>query len=175
MKRGNRNPRAPRLGWWRTAWYGAEAGAALAFVYGLLFIGYAIVRSTLNLLAVPNADEGSISILLSTWVALALSSLVTAALASLPAGVVGALTALALRVVLSRVNRAHAPWRAIAIGAGICLAVSLVPLVLAVRLLGMSWTPSVATTLIFWLILPIALYAAAGGLAGWQVNRMLAA
>jgi hypothetical protein len=165
----------PRTGWGRTAWYGAEAGIALTFLYGLLFVGYVVVRSTVNLLAIPVGDGGLAGILLGTWVSLALSSLVFAAIASIPAAAIGALTALALRAILGRVDDAHAPWRAITIGAGVCLAASLIPLALVLQSLGMQWTPAIAETLTFWLILPIALYAIAGGLAGWQVHRKLAA
>jgi hypothetical protein len=169
------NKHAPRIGWGRTAWYGAEAGLALAFLYALAFIGYAIVRSTLNLLAAPNRDGGLAGTLVATWIALALPAFVVAALAGILAAIIGALTALALRALLSRMNAAHTPRRAIAIGVGVCLTVSLTLLVVLTQGLGLTWTPVVAMTLTFWLVLPLATYVVAGGVASWQVNRMMAA
>jgi hypothetical protein len=166
---------APRIGWGRTAWYGAEAGIALAFLYALAFIGYAIVRSTLNLLAMPNLDGGLASTLVATWVALALPAFVFATLAGILAAIIGALTALALRMLLCQMNAAHTAWRAVAIGIAICLSVSLALLVMLTQGLGATWSPSVAATLTFWLILPLVTYIVAGGVAGWQVNRMIAA
>src|SRR6476659_1038113 len=95
------NTLTARLGWGRTAWYGAEACVTLAFVYTLVFIGYAIVRATLAILATPDIDAGLASTLIATWAGLALPALVCAALASIPVALIGALTALAVRALLA--------------------------------------------------------------------------
>ena len=166
---------APPIGWGRSAWYGAEAGLALAFLYALAFIAYAITRSTLNILATPDIDGGLAGTLIATSVALALPALVLAALASLLAALLGALTALVLRALLSAAIRAQRAWRAVAIGVALCLAVSLTLLAVLQQGLGLAWSPVVAATLTFWLILPLGTYVVAGGLAGWQVHRMFAA
>jgi hypothetical protein len=57
----------------------------------------------------------------------------------------------------------------------VCLTVSVALLVLLQQELGLRWTPVMAATLTFWLALPLVTYVVAGGLAGWQVNRMIAA
>ncbi len=165
----------PRVGWGRTAGYGAEAGIALAFGYALAFIGYAVVRSTLNLLTPPAPDGTLAGTLIATWIALAVPALMLAAICGILAAVIGALTALVLRALLSRVNPTHAPQRAITIGVTVCLSVSLALLVLLNQGLGVRWTPATAATLTFWLLLPLVAYVVAGGMVSWHVNRRLAA
>jgi hypothetical protein len=169
------NVHAPQVGWGRTAGYGAEAGIALAFVYALAFIGYAVVRSTLTLLATPAPDSTLAGTLIATWISLAVPAFMLAAILGILAAVIGALTALVLRALLSRVNPTHAPQQAIAVGVAVCLTVSLALLVLLYRGLGVRWTPATAATLTFWLLLPLVAYVVAGGMASWHVNRRLAA
>jgi hypothetical protein len=164
-----------RLGWGRTAWYGAEACVALAFVYTLAFIGYAIVRSTLTILATPEIDAGLVSTLIATWAGLALPALVCAALASIPAALIGALTALVVRALLALGNVTPTPRRAVASGLAVCLVVSLALLALLTQGMGVTWTPATAATLTFWLVAPLVLYSIAGTVASWQVGRKLAA
>jgi hypothetical protein len=169
------NTDPPQVGWGRTAAYGAEVGIALAFVYALAFISYAVARSTLMLLATPSPDGTLASTLFVTWTSLAVPAFVLAALYGILAAVIGALTALILRALLSRVNPTHAPKRAVAIGVAVCLTVSFVLLVLLYQGLGVRWTPATAATLTFWLLLPLMTYVMAGGMVSWHVNRRLAA
>jgi hypothetical protein len=163
------------VGWGRTAWYGAEAGIALTLLYAVAFIGYALVRSTLNLLATPDLDGGLAGTLFATWISMAVPAFVLAATFACLAALLGALTALVLRVLLSDLNTLHRPRLAIATGIGVCLTISLVLLALLSQGLGVTWTSATAEALTFWLILPLVTLVLAGGLASWQVNRMLAA
>jgi len=165
----------PQVGWGRTAGYGAEAGIALALVYALAFIGYAVVRSALNLLASPAPDGGLAGTLIATWISLAVPAFVLAAMCGILAALLGALTALVLRALVSRVNPTHAPQRAIAIGVAVCLSVSLALLLLLYHGLGVRWIPATAATLTFWLLVPLVVYVVAGGVASWHINRKLAA
>ncbi len=163
-----------RLGWGRTAWYGAEACVTLAFVYTLVVIGYAIVRATLAILATPQIDAGLAATLIATWAGLALPALVIAALAAIPAALIGALTALAVRALLALGSATPTPRRAMSSGLAVCLVVSLALLALMTQGLGMDWTPATAATLTFWLVAPLVLYVIAGTAASWQVGRTLA-
>ncbi|MEO7909592.1 MAG: hypothetical protein ABIV47_08080 [Roseiflexaceae bacterium] len=158
-----------RQGWGRTAWYGAEACVTLAFVYTLAFIGYAIVRATLAILATPKIDAGLTATLIATWAGLALPALVVAALAAIPAALIGALTALVIRVLLTLGDATPTPRRAGASGLAVCLVVSLALLALLTQALGVTWTPATAATLTFWLVAPLVLYVIAGTVASWQV------
>jgi hypothetical protein len=164
-----------RLGWGRTAWYGAEACVTLAFVYTLVFIGYAIVRATLAILATPDVDAGLAATLIATWAGLALPALVIAVLAAIPAALIGALTALAVRALLALGSAIPTPRRAVASGLAVCLGVSLALLALVMQGMGVTWTPATASALTFWLVAPLVLYVIAGGVASWQVGRKLAA
>lgn len=157
-----------RLGWGRTAWHGAEACVALAFVYTLVFIGYAIVRSTLTIVATLDIDAGLAGILIATWAGLALPALVVAALAAIPAALIGALTALAIRALLALGDAVPTPLRSGASGLAVCLVVSLALLALLTQAMGVTWTPATAATLTFWLVAPLGLYVIAGTVASWQ-------
>src|SRR3954468_10637703 len=154
-----------RWGWGRTAWYGAEACVALTFLYTLVFIGYAIVRSTLAILATPEIDAGLTATLIATWAGLALPALVVAALAAIPVALIGALTALAIRVLLALGSATPTPRRAGASGLAVCVVVSLALLALLTQGMGVSWTPASAATLTFWLVTPLVLYSIAGTVA----------
>ena len=169
------NTQTARLGWGRTAWYGAEACVTLAFLYTLVFIGYAIVRATLAILATPDIDAGLAATLIASWAGLALPALVCAALAAIPAALIGALTALAIRALLALGDATPSPRRAVASGLAVCLVVSLALLALLTRAMGVTWTPATAAALTFWLVTPLMLYVIAGGVASWQVGRKLAA
>lgn len=162
------SPNRPAVGWGRTARYGAEAGIGLAYGYALAFLGYAVVRSTLNLMATPDPDGGLVSTLIATWISLAIPALVLGSIVGLLAAALGALTALVLRALLLR-NTTITPLRAVAIGVGVCLTVSLALLALLNRGLGVHWTPATAPTLTFWLVVPLVLYIVAGGVASWYV------
>jgi hypothetical protein len=164
-----------RIGWGRTAWYGAEACVALAFLYALVFIGYAIVRSTLAIVATSSVATGLVGTLIATWAGLALPALVCAALAAIPAALIGALSALSVRALLTLGNATPTPRRAAASGIVVCLAVSLALLALLTQGLGVTWTPATAATLTFWLLAPLVIYSTVGVVASWQMRRMLAA
>jgi hypothetical protein len=168
------NAHTPQVGWGRTAGYGAEAGIALAFGYALAFIGYAVGRSTLTILTPPTPDGTLAGTLLATWASLAVPAFVLAAIFGILAAVSGALTALVLRALVSRVNPTHAPRRAIGMGLAVCLSVSLALLVLLYQGLGVRWMPATAATLTFWLLVPLLIYVVAGGVASWHINRKLA-
>ena len=157
-----------RWGWGRTAWYGAEACVALAFVYTLVFIGYAIVRATFTIMATLDVGNGLVGTLIATWAGLALPALVIAALAAIPAALIGALTTLAIRVLLALGDATPTPRRAVASGLAVCLVVSLALLALLTQAMGVSWTPVTAATLTFWLFTPLVIYVIAGTVASWQ-------
>jgi hypothetical protein len=163
-----------RLGWGRSAWYGAEACVTLAFLYALAFIGYTIVRATLAILATPEIDAGLAGTLIATWAGLALPALVITALAALPVALIGALTALAVRRLLALGIATPTRRRAAASGFAVSLVVSLALLALLNRGIGLAWTPATAASLIFWLVAPVVLYVIASGVASWQMGRMLA-
>lgn len=169
-----RQVRTSPIGWGQTAWYGAEVGVALVSVYALAFISYAARRSGLALLATPDADGGLLRTIIATWLALAAPALAIALILALPAAAMGALTALLLRVILMQIISTAASRSAVAAGAGVCLLLSLGLVALVAGGLSVDWTPATAATLTFWLVLPLALYVAAGALASWYAQRALA-
>jgi hypothetical protein len=170
-----KNSRPSQISWPRAAAYGAEAGAAMALLYALAFIVYAVVRSTINLLATPDADGGLAATLLATWVSLALPALTLGIIFGLLAALVGALTALALKALMSILAGARSPRGAVAAGVALCLAVSVALFTLLCRSLGLAWSPATAETLTFWLVLPLVAYVIAGAAASWQIRRMATA
>jgi hypothetical protein len=169
------NTHISRRGWGRTAWYGAEACVALAFLYTLVFIAYAIMRATLAIMATPDIDAGLAGTLIATWVGLALPALVIAALAVIPVALIGALTALAIRALFALGGAIPPPRRAVAGGIAVCFAISIALLALLWQGMGVTWAPATAATLTFWLLVPLVLYCIAGGVASWLMSRMLLA
>lgn len=162
---------ARRVGWARTAWYGAELGIALAFVYALAFVAYAVARASVSILASGDLAGGLAETLLATWLSLAVASAAVAAICALPAALLGAATALTIRALLPPIAT-RGPNGAVALGVLVCLGFSLA-LALLIGGLGVRWTPANAGALTFWLALPLAIYCAAGGLASRQLARML--
>ncbi len=161
---------ARRLGWGRVAWYGAELGVAADFAYALAFILYALVRSTFDLLATPQIDAGWLNIALATWFALAVPALLLAALFAPFVALIGALTALAVNAISAARNASSR--QAAQIGAAVCALVALTLVALLTWGGGFAWSPALIETWMFWLVLPLLLYIAAGGIGGWMLSQM---
>lgn len=89
------------------------------------------------------------------------------------AALLGAVTALLIWGLSVAWNHEHAPDQALAIGAGTCLGITLLFIVVFFQGLGVTWTRTVAETLTFWVMLPLLVYIVAGGLASWALNRRL--
>jgi hypothetical protein len=158
-----------RVSWARAIWYGAELGVALTCVYTVAFIGYAVVRSTVMILATPGPDAGLAGTLASTWLSLALAATEVALLCALPAALLGAATALVIRALLTLADAVSSPARAGALGAAVCLGFSLALVALVSGGLGVAWTPTSAEALTFWLVLPLLIYVVAGGVVSRQL------
>jgi hypothetical protein len=164
-----------RISWLKTGWYGAEAGIALTLLYALAFLLYAVVRSTAAITATSGIDGGLVRTLIATWLSLAVSTFGFAVVLAVPAAIIGALTALALRVaIVPRPSVGAYAQSAVVAGLAISLSVSLVLGALVVYGLGVRWAPASAETLIFWLILPLAIYIIASAVVGWRVRRLAA-
>lgn len=160
------------LGWGRVAGYGAELGIACAFLYALAFIGYAIVRATLDLLVTPQIETGWLGTAIATWVSLAVPALLLAALFAPLAALIGSLTALVVNAVSMALNPGRAQRQAIAIGTVVCTAVVVVICGLLFFGMGLTWKAAIAETLIFWLVLPLSLYIIAGGVGSWSSSQL---
>lgn len=153
-----------KMSWGRVAWHGAELGVACAFVYTLAFIAYAMVRATYDLLATPQIDAGWLNIALATWFALAVPALLLAALFAPVVALVGAVTALIVNALASARHAAQT-------GALVCAVIALA-LVAWLTLTGFTWSLAIIETWLFWLVLPLGFYIAAGGIGGWLLGRM---
>jgi hypothetical protein len=164
-----------RFSWARTAWYGAELGVALACLYTLAFIAYAVVRTAFKILTTPEVAGGLAGTVLATWVSLALASIVIAALLVVPVALLGAATALGIRALLAPAGALGRPARAAALGALVCLGISLALVALLAGGLGVAWTPASAATLTFWVVLPLLIYVLAGALASRRLAQLLPA
>jgi hypothetical protein len=145
---------------------------ALALLYALAFSLYAAIRSTGAILATPQIDGGLAGTLLATWFSLAVSTFALAIVAAVPASVAGALTAVALRALVSSAGVAARPRRGLAAGLMLCVGLSLALLALLIGGLGLAWMPATAEALTFWLLAPLVVYSIAGGVAGWRASRM---
>jgi hypothetical protein len=164
----------------RTAWdvgstagaalRGALLGLALTLAYGLAFALYAIVRSSLQIVAVLPPDEG----LLGTLVANALSILVpTIVVALLLAAIPAILEAIVLvaiyRLCLSLRGEGMAGRSAI-VGLVVSLLVTVVIHLLGWRATGAYFAALWPMGYLFWLGLPSMIFVTMNTWAGWRLG-----
>jgi hypothetical protein len=147
-------------------------GLTTAGVYALAFLGYAITRATATLLLTPDIDGGLAGTVAVTAVSLLVPVAVFTALCALPSMGLGALTALIIRSLLSRVTAAQGRERAALLGAAVCAAISFILLALLTSGLDISWTRGTDEALTFWLVLPLTLYTLAGALGSWWLQSV---
>jgi hypothetical protein len=160
------------VGWGRVASGGALVGLMTAGAYALAFLGYAITRATATLLLTSDIDGGLAGTAAVTALSLAVPVAVFTALCALPAAGLGALTALIIRALLTRMTTAQGQLWAALLGAGVCVAVSLVLLALLAGGMDLAWTSGTAEALTFWLVLPLVLYTLAGALGSSRLQRL---
>lgn len=145
---------------------GAEAGLILALLYALLFVIYAIVRSTIAIVAAGPSRIGQG--LAADWVSLLVSSIDITIVIAVPAALSGMLGAFLvdrlLRVIPPEVIR---PGRAL-LGVGTGLAIMLSLHIALGMAFGFSIGLVPAGTYWFWLGVPAVIYVAFCGMLGWR-------
>jgi hypothetical protein len=157
-------------GWLRVARSGAAAGALLTFGYALLFIIYAVVRTSTMILG--RVEPGvAVGVLLANAVTIALAALTWACLLALVTAPIGLLTALALRWLLIRLNP-PTRRRAAALG-GLLAALIVVTLYLVLQpRAGQYLSPAYPASLLFWFGLPGLVYISAAAWGGIQLHAV---
>lgn len=145
---------------------GAVAAVGLAFAYALVFVVYAVIRSSLLLGSVAS-DAGFGGTIIAYAAALTLAALTIAALMALPVAVIGLITAAIVKRSGFWFNPRHSESRSIAVGTFMCFIIVLVFHVLLQRALGFSMSDVVSNseTYLLWLGFPSLIYIAAGGVA----------
>jgi hypothetical protein len=155
----------------------AMRGAGVAVLangaYTIIFVLYAVVRSSLTLLATTNESAGLAGTLLAVWASLLVPALAIALLLCPLVALLGVITALAIWGASTAWNRQRAPKRAIALGVAICAGVAALLIGLLAAGLGLSGTGRLAEALTFWVGLPLLAYIIAGGAASWELNRRM--
>jgi hypothetical protein len=149
---------------------GAAAGAALTFSYALLFIIYALVRTSAMILGrvEPGVAGG---VLLANGVTIALAALTWACLLTLVTAPIGLLTALALRWLLIWLNP-PTRRRAAALG-GLLAALGVVTLYLVLQpRAGQYLSLAYRESLLFWFGLPSLMYISAAAWGGVQLQAV---
>lgn len=151
---------------------GGEFGAALTLVYALLFVVYATVRSGAAIWSAGETDAGILPTMIATGASILWAALFFGAILSVLAALLGALSAVLIRVILAAFNQQHSTWRAVVLGLGFTLIFAgLLYLVLGWGA-GLTLTPGSVDALTFWLGLPTLLYIAAGGFGAWRLSLM---
>lgn len=157
--------------WGQTARSGAGFAVRLTIAYAVVFIVYALVRSVLRLLPTPTFDAGLVGTLLAYGVSLALPALVIALILALVMTLLGIVTALIVRGLLSVLNPTHAPLSAILVGAAVALVIA------ALLHVGLGFSPDSLTweTYLFWVGIPSAIYVIVGAVGSWRLCAPLSA
>jgi hypothetical protein len=145
---------------------GAEAGLMLALLYALLFVIYAIIRSTIAIVAAAPRQVGQG--LAADWASLLVSSIDIVIVIAVPAALFGMLGAFLvdrlLRAISPEVMR---PGRALR-GVGTGLAVMVLLHIALGTAFGFSIGLVPAGTYWFWLGAPAVIYVGFCGMLGWR-------
>lgn len=160
-----------RANWLYGPFGGAALGVGLASAYTLLFIMYAIVRSSLVVIRV-NSDVGMLGTLIAYAASFVIATCTITALMAIPAAIVGTLTAFILKRLLFAFNTQHVPQRTVTIGFATCLAIVVILQLGFQRALGFTLSDVIANpeTYLLWLGIPSLIYLAAGSVASLQLN-----
>ena len=157
-------------GWLHVARSGAAAGAALTFGYALLFIIYALVRTSTLILGRVELNV-AVGALLANAVTIALAALSWACLLALVTAPIGLLTALALRGLLIWLNP-PTRRRAAALG-GLLAGLVVVTLYLLLQpRAGQYLSPAYPASLLFWFGLPGLVYISAAAWGSVQLHTV---
>lgn len=163
------NANQSRGGRLRVAGTGAAAGVLLTFGYTLLFIGYALARTSMMILERVEHSV-AIGVLLANAVTVALAALTWACLLALVTAPIGLMTALALRWVLIWLNPPH--HKAAGLGALLATLVAIMLYLLLQPFAGQYLSPAYPASLLFWFGLPSLIYISASAWGSVQLQTM---
>jgi hypothetical protein len=160
--------RYPAGEWRRVARSGAGIGVKMTLLYAIVFVLYAVVRSTIALLRWPSPDEGTAATVLAT----AASLIVAATSITLLALPISAFAGLVTSLVVYWLRPQWRHWSTGRPLTGFAAATVIVLLVQIALLpvIGLTTFRLQAATYIFWLGLPAIIYIGAIGLGEWR-NR----
>lgn len=154
-----------------TALSGVVLGFTLALAYGFTFVVYAIVRSSLQIVAILSPGEALVGTLLANAFALFVPALVFALLCGLGAALLQSITLLLVHGVAALINPHHAP--ALMAGIGLISASLLAGAsqVAVQQSLGIYFDALWPSGYLFWLGLPSLLFIGATIWVSWRLSN----
>ncbi len=163
-----------RLSWQTVASRGAKTGVTLVAIYALAFAVYACVRSVWTVVSVLEPTE-ALRTAGAVIVSLIVPIIAVALMMALVAAILGAATAMIVYFLLPVVNPARRSSRATAVGiiASVIVAGSLYSA--AQSLPGAHLAPAHTDAYLFWLVLPLSIYAGAGMIGARRLNQWMRA
>lgn len=159
--------------WSRVLWTGAATGFGLALLYSQLFACYAILRSSIEIVAIARGDVNLGGSLLANAMSVALASTASGLLLGPFTAVLGLVTAAIIRPLLARFNHPHETGRALMLGVVASLFIVLLFQISIRLILGHPLARLGSETYLFWLGLPAVVHIAAGAVGAWRLNHLI--
>ena len=147
---------------------GAAASLAALLVYVLIFVAYAIARSSLQIIGALDLADGMLGALIANAFSIGIAAISVGLLLSLIVAPLGALTMLLTYAVAGALHARRNPTRAAIIGGATAFAVMLALTALIWNALGSLQTAFWPSGYLFWLGFPSLFFAAAIALASWR-------
>ena len=158
--------------WSRVLWTGAATGFVLSLLYSQMFACYAIVRSSLELIATFPGENSLGGSLLANAMAIALATTSSGLLLGLFTALLGLATAAAIKLLLDWFNGQHENGRALLIGITASLGIILIFQFSLRQLIGQPLATLGVETYLFWLGLPAIMHIGAAVVGAWQLNHL---
>jgi hypothetical protein len=147
---------------------GATAGLTALLVYVLVFVAYAIVRTSIQIIGALDLADRMLSALIANAFSIGIAAISVGWLLSLVIAPLGALTMLLAYAATGALHALSNPTRAAIIGGVTTMAVMLALTVLVWNALGSLQTAFWPSGYLFWLGFPSLFFAAAIALASWR-------
>jgi len=156
--------------WRKAARHGAGIGMKMTLLYAVLFILYAIIRSTLELLSFPTPDAGAAGTILATMVSLIIAALGITLLVIPLSALAGMGTSLLLHLLLPRISRRLTMVGTFFISLAAAFAVVDTVQLILLPAVGFKPLDLPFETWIFWFGLPTVLYVIVTGFEGRRLR-----
>jgi hypothetical protein len=162
------NENSPASGWRPAARVGAGIGVKMTLLYAAIFILYAVVRSTLALLAWPSPDAGTAGTVLATASSLTIAAISVTLLVLPISALAGLVASLLVYWLQPRTESQQTPAKRPIARFAVAALTALIVQAILLPAVGLHLYTYQAETYIFWFGLPALLYVGAIGFGEWR-------
>lgn len=156
--------------WRQAARHGAGIGVKMALVYTVIFLLYAILRSTLDLLSLPAPDAGTLGTITATVLSLSVAAFAIAALLLPVSALAGTTLSLLLHLLLPQAGRRSALVGTLVISSAVAFAIADTVQLIVLPAAGFEPLDLPFETWLFWFGLPTLIYIIVAALEGRRLR-----